>query len=182
MASVYDSLRSDDTTWRECLFLVLYDEHGGFYDHVPPPAAVRPDGTAASPSGFAFDRLGVRVPALIVSPWVPEGHADHTVYDHTSVPATLKKILGLPAFLTARDRAANTFDTNFLTAPRAVKLENLGRLVPSVPPSVEGRQFSLHQRSLLALAEVLGSPPAHVDVPDDAVNHARAMLDAPQGP
>ena len=182
IASVYDTLRSDQTTWRQCVLLVLYDEHGGFYDHVPPPAAVRPDRTVARPSGFQFDRLGVRVPALIVSPWVPEGHADHTVYDHTSVPATLKKILRLPDFLTARDRAANTFEANFLAAPRAVALKNLGALVASAPAAVEGRQFSAHQRSLLALAELLGAPPAHADVPDDAVNHARAVLETPQGP
>jgi phospholipase C len=182
IARIYDTLRADEATWRRCLFVILYDEHGGFYDHVPPPAAVRPDATAARPSGFAFDRLGVRVPALLVSPWVPEGHADHTVYDHTSVPATLKKMLGLPAFLTARDRAANTFDSNFLTAPRAVGLTNLSALVSPRSAAVEAREFSAHQRSLLALAEVVGSPPAHIDVPDDAVNHARAVLDTPQGP
>src|SRR5262245_20109778 len=182
IANVYDTLRSDDATWRQCLLVVLHDEHGGFYDHVPPPAAVRPDRTAASPSGFAFDRLGVRVPALIVSPWVPEGHVDHTVYDHTSVSATLKKILGLPAFLTARDRAANTFDTNFLAAPRAEAPTNLSALVTSTPAAVEGRQFSARHRSLLALAELQSSPPAHENVPDDAVNHARAVLDTSQAP
>lgn len=182
IASIYDTLRADEATWRQCLFLVLYDEHGGFYDHVPPPAAVRPDAAVASPSGFAFDRLGVRVPALLISPWVPEGHADHSVYDHTSLPATLKKMLGLPTFLTARDRAANTFDGNFLTTPRAVALRDLGALVGAPPATVEAQAFSSHQRSLLALAEVLASPPAHADVPGDAVGHARAVLDTPQGP
>jgi phospholipase C len=83
IAEVYDTLRADDALWRTSLMVVLYDEHGGFYDHVPPPRAVSPDGSAARPSGFLFDRLGVRVPAILISPWVAEGRVDHTVYDHT---------------------------------------------------------------------------------------------------
>ena len=163
--------------------MLLYDEHGGFYDHVPPPPAVRPDAEVARPSGFAFDRLGVRVPAILVSPWLPGGHADHTVYDHASLPATLKKMLSLPSFLTARDAAANTFEHNFLATARAVPLTNLGALVGATAAGgATGGQLSSHQRSLLVLAEVLASPPSGARVAADAVVHARAMLDSPQGP
>ena len=77
IANIYDTLRGEETVWRQCLFVLLYDEHGGFYDHVKPPAAVVPDATSAR-AKFRFDRLGVRVPAILVSPWVGEGVADHT--------------------------------------------------------------------------------------------------------
>ena len=73
----------------------------------------------------------MRVPAILVSPWVGEGIADHTTYDHTSLPATLKKMFGLPRFLTARDAAAATFDRNFLAQPRKVTLTNLSARVPA---------------------------------------------------
>jgi phospholipase C len=183
IAEVYDTLRADDSVWRKSLMVVLYDEHGGFYDHVPPPTAVAPDGTRARPSGFGFDRLGVRVPAILVSPWVPEGRVDHTVYDHTSVPATIKKMFGLPSFLSARDAAANTFDRNFLPAARSVPLTNLRRLVPAARASASGSGvLSAYQRSLLALAQAIGSPPASAPGGDDATRHAQTFLQQPQSP
>ncbi len=181
IASIYDTLRGEETVWRRCLFVLLYDEHGGFYDHVPPPAAVVPDATSAATPHFRFDRLGVRVPAILVSPWVGEGVADHTTYDHTSLPATIKAMFGLPSFLTARDAVAATFDGNFLPQARNVALTNLSARVP--PPSGEpgetARDHSQHQRSLVALAEVIGSPAAG---PGGVDTHARDFLGRPQGP
>ena len=108
---------------------MIYDEHGGFYDHVVPPSRdiPNPDGISSPTQGdpsfapdFGFDRLGLRVPALIVSPWVKAGRVDSTRYQHTSVLATLKKMFGLGAFLTQRDAAANTFEGLFneLDQPR----------------------------------------------------------------
>src|SRR5262245_27992853 len=85
IADVYDALRGNAKVWKSCALVVTYDEHGGFYDHVPPPAAPRPDGFISprpddtkqpghsAPPKFAFDRLGVRVPALLVSPYVRRG-------------------------------------------------------------------------------------------------------------
>src|SRR5262249_16070995 len=99
IASVYDSLRSVEGVWQQSLLIVTYDEHGGFYDHEPPPPAKNPDGRSSSTPRFAFDRLGVRVPALLVSPWVPAGHIESTLYDHTSILCFVKKHFGLPAFL-----------------------------------------------------------------------------------
>jgi phospholipase C len=182
IAEVYDTLRADDKLWRQSLMVVLYDEHGGFYDHVPPPAAVPPDASRAQPSGFAFDRLGVRVPAILVSPWVAAGRVDHTVYDHTAVPATIKKMFGLPRFLTARDAAANTFDRNFLADARSVSLTNLRRLVPAATPAPGGGVLSAYQRSLLALAQALGNPPRAAAAAADATRHAQAFLQQPQSP
>jgi phospholipase C len=83
LAHVYNALRRNDSLWQSTLLVVVYDEHGGFYDHVSPPNAVRPD-NHQSPERFAFDRLGVRVPAVLVSPWVGQT-VIHEQFDHTSL-------------------------------------------------------------------------------------------------
>ncbi len=96
--------------WAKTLLIWNYDEHGGYYDHVPPPAAVIPDDVAPMLSTGqvpgAFDRLGFRVPAGVVSPYSRPNHVSHTVYDHTSVLRTVEIKWNLPA-LTRRDAAAN---------------------------------------------------------------------------
>jgi phospholipase C len=81
IAEVYNALRGNAPLWQETLLVVLFDEHGGFYDHVSPPAAVPPDHHQEE---YTFDRLGVRVPAILVSPWVPNDVL-HEVFDHTSL-------------------------------------------------------------------------------------------------
>lgn len=81
MADVYNAIRSSRQLWESTLLVVVYDEHGGFYDHVPPPAAVPPDDHREE---WTFDRLGVRVPAILISPWVA-ARVEHTVFDHTSL-------------------------------------------------------------------------------------------------
>lgn len=94
------------------LLIIVYDEHGGFYDSEPPVCAVPPgdaepcETNPLNSNSFKFDRSGVRVPAVIVSPLIPKGTVDHTVYDHSSILATLERKLGMDA-LTARDRNAN---------------------------------------------------------------------------
>jgi phospholipase C len=120
LKDVYEMLRRSPH-WETSLLVVLYDEHGGFYDHVLPPRAT-PPGDAVQPGtsrhGFRFDQLGVRVPALVVSPHTPRGLIDHTVYDHSSLLATVERLWGLPA-LTARDASAARFDHLFaLPEPR----------------------------------------------------------------
>jgi phospholipase C len=85
IARVYNAIRSNDALWRSTLLIVVFDEHGGYYDHVQPPAASPPDRCTLE---YAFDRLGVRVPAVLVSPWVPAGvfPDDKSVhFDHTSI-------------------------------------------------------------------------------------------------
>src|SRR5258708_30156908 len=80
--------------WRNTALLVVYDEHGGIYDHVPPPAC-KPDKFHSSENDpgtgqpFKFDRLGVRVPAILISPWIPRNTVVDRVFDHASIPATL---------------------------------------------------------------------------------------------
>lgn len=93
--------------WRQTLLLITYDEHGGCYDHVVPPAATSPGGPY--PDGFAFDRFGVRVPAVIVSPHMRAGRivrpSGTVPFDHTSIIATLRRRFTLGP-LAARDAAA----------------------------------------------------------------------------
>lgn len=124
IADVYGALRANEALWQQTLFVVLYDEHGGFFDHVPPPAAVPPDDQVAplgpdGDLGFGFDRLGVRVPAVLASPWLAAG-VDSTVYDHSSLLAFMCQRWGL-APLGARCAAAlatNPFQGLFLPSPR----------------------------------------------------------------
>jgi len=131
IADVYDALRNSPT-WSESLLVVVWDEHGGMYDHVAPPACVNPDGKV-SPE-FDFTRLGARVPAVVVCPYIERQTIDHTVYDHTSISATLRERFGFPKPLTRRDAAANTFGSlASLPAPRTDCPVTLPR--PDLPSS-----------------------------------------------
>jgi phospholipase C len=85
IARVYNAIRSNSDLWRSTLLIVTFDEHGGYYDHVEPPTAIAPDRCAME---YSFDRLGVRVPTILVSPWVAAGKfpGDTSVhFDHTSI-------------------------------------------------------------------------------------------------
>ena len=90
-------------SWTTSALFFTYDEHGGFYDHVPPPAAVPPDNIGTDGT---LDRYGFRVPAIVISPFAKRHFVSHVVNDHTSILAFIEKRFGLPA-LTARDAAAN---------------------------------------------------------------------------
>ena len=97
--------------WPKTMLIWTYDEHGGYYDHVPPPAAVAPDDVppalvAGDPPG-AFDRYGFRVPCAVVSPYSRKNYVSHTIYDHTSILKTVEEKWNLPA-LTRRDANANS--------------------------------------------------------------------------
>jgi len=116
IASVYNAIKQNATLWQSTALLIVYDEHGGIYDHVPPPACT-PDGFVASGSDtgtgaeFKFDRLGVRVPAILVSPWVPKGTVvSGRIFEHASIPATATKFfLGNYDQRSPREKAADTF-------------------------------------------------------------------------
>jgi phospholipase C len=99
--------------WQHTLLIWLYDEHGGFYDHVAPPAAIAPDNIAprlsASNVQAGYDQYGVRVPAVVVSPWTKAHSTTSVLHDHTSVLAEIETVWNLPA-LTYRD--ANATDLN----------------------------------------------------------------------
>ena len=123
VASVYDAVRTSRATSGSnalnTLLLITFDEHGGTYDHVPPPSAVPPDpDRPEGEMGFRFDRLGPRVPAIAVSAYTKAGTIIHDERHHGAVIATLSALHGLEP-LTARDREARTlFDVTNLTDPR----------------------------------------------------------------
>jgi phospholipase C len=81
IADVYNALRANSDLWNSILLVIIYDEHGGFYDHVVPPAAVPPDDHHEE---YSFNQLGLRVSALLVSPWVGR-RIEKTQFDHTSL-------------------------------------------------------------------------------------------------
>lgn len=102
---VYRAVR-DGAAWDRTLLIVTFDEHGGCYDHVPPPTAVPPRRRGATGKmGFRFDRLGVRVPTVLISPYIEPGTVVNTVFDHTSIIKTVTGRWNLES-LTDRDRAA----------------------------------------------------------------------------
>jgi phospholipase C len=100
-------------TWKNTVLFLNYDEHGGYYDHVPPPAAIAPDSIAPIqeptqptllPGGY--DQYGIRVPLYVVSPWAKQGYVSSVVQDHTSVTAFIERKWNLPA-MTLRDANAS---------------------------------------------------------------------------
>lgn len=108
---------------------MLYDEHGGFYDHVPPPSAVPPDSFDRE---YGFDRLGVRVPALLISPWV-DASVVSTDFDHTSLLRYLVEKWNLGA-LTRRVSQANSIGDalSMRSSPRT----DTSRSIPEPAPEV----------------------------------------------
>jgi phospholipase C len=119
---IYETIRKFPAVWEKSALIVVFDEHGGFYDHEQPQAAIPPGDNeineTAGQEPFKFDMLGVRVPALVISPLIEKGVVDHAVYDHTSALATAERIFDFPA-LTARDAAAKDLLHLFsLDAPR----------------------------------------------------------------
>ncbi|MFZ0089376.1 MAG: alkaline phosphatase family protein [Solirubrobacteraceae bacterium] len=111
----------ESPAWPRTLLIYTYDEHGGYYDHVPPPAAIPPDAippklAPGDPPG-GYDLYGPRVPAIVVSPFSEPGGVTDVIHDHTSVLATIEAKWNLPA-LTDRDaNAATVLDFLDLGAP-----------------------------------------------------------------
>jgi phospholipase C len=108
LAAVYAAIRNSPY-WNTSLLIITYDEHGGFYDSVAPPGAPAPGDNPSygyNTHGFTFEQYGARVPAIVVSPLIPKGSVDHTLFDHSSVPKTLEQLWGI-GHLTNRDANAN---------------------------------------------------------------------------
>jgi phospholipase C len=161
LARIYDAVRSSasarGSNAYNTLLMVNFDEHGGTYDHVPPPPAPPPDPSA--PTGqmdFTFDRSGVRVPAVAISAWIPERTVVNGEYRNTSVIATLRERWQLGAPFTARDAAApDIAPVLTLGTPRAPEdwPEVIPRPVPafSVPAeSLDARLRGLPKAALFA--------------------------------
>ncbi|KNC55222.1 phosphatidylglycerol specific phospholipase C [Thecamonas trahens ATCC 50062] len=146
---IYEAIRASPQ-WDSTLFLITFDEHGGFADHVPTPldGVPNPDGKVATSPPFGFDRLGVRVPFIAVSPLIPKGTVVHepepdvkpqptSRFSHASLYASLKNIFGLTETLTKRDAWAAPFDSVVsLTTPRTDCPTTLPD-VPDVPSATD---------------------------------------------
>jgi len=115
IAEVYMHIRRNPKLWPNTALLVVYDEHGGIYDHVVPPACTPDKFTAqANNTGtgmeFKFDRLGVRVPAILISPWIPKNTVVDRIFDHASIPATINQFfIGDDPNRSPREINANLF-------------------------------------------------------------------------
>lgn len=167
---VYETLRSSPQ-WNQTLFIITYDEHGGFFDHVPTPVTgvPSPDGIVGpEPFLFQFDRLGVRVPTIMISPWIEKGTVVHgpkgspfptSEYEHSSIPATVKKLFNLTSpFLTKRDEWAGTFESivQTRTEPRTDCPEQLPTPVKiRNSPANENAKLTEFQQELMQLAAVM---------------------------
>lgn len=158
LGNVYNALRQHEGLWNSTLLVVLYDEHGGFYDHVPPPAAVPPDGHSLP--NFAFDRFGVRVPALLVSPWV-ERTILKTEFDHTSLLKYLTKKWNLGP-LTERVAQAQSFGSAIRTTgqprtdtPGSVPIPAMAAAPEAIMAGGSGEPLNGHQKALIAFSDYL---------------------------
>jgi phospholipase C len=135
--------------WPRSLLVITYDEHGGFFDHVPPPTAHDPN--------QQFQQLGFRVPAIAIGPTVRAGCAVPDVLEHASIAATVAAKWGLPPLT---DRAAAATDLSVLIDPLALT-------TPHPPPVLPPLAMS---RAALAERRARPEPPAHEEL--------RAVLDA----
>lgn len=142
MKKIYEALRASPK-WEETLFIITYDEHGGFYDHVNPPMGVpKVDDPQCPDSRFVPDRLGIRIPTVVIGPMVPKGMIvnepsqeskpfPNSEYELSSILSAIKKIFDLPNFLTKRDAWAATFDNLFLDENRSE--DDCIKKLPDVP-------------------------------------------------
>src|SRR6185503_17332174 len=122
LSAVYTAIRNSPY-WNTSLLIITYDEHGGLFDIVHPGKAAPPDDNPPpgyNANGFKFDLYGVRVPAVVVSPQIPAGTVDHTLYDHTSVLQTIEDLWGLKP-LTQRDGKANSLSN--LLSPKTPRTD-----------------------------------------------------------
>jgi phospholipase C len=129
--------------WQRGAFILTYDEHGGFYDHVKPP--IVPDDRASSHDKENFGQLGFRVPSVLASPYASRNYVDHTLYDHTSILRFLEwRFLGAPPqgpgrdgddwFLTKRDRNAHNYGAS-LRADNPDPQVDLASFGANIPPA-----------------------------------------------
>lgn len=148
LAKIYNAVFNGPDR-NKTILIVTYDEHGGIYDHVSPPWGAKSPDNNSNPGkrGFHFDRFGVRIPTIIVSPWIEEGtvfRSFSTPYDHTSIIATIMDWQGIPRNelpskrVAAADNIANIFT---LSEPRklpVITLPDIGEEILPADNSIRG--------------------------------------------
>jgi phospholipase C len=141
VAGIFNAL-ANSPAWSKTLFIITYDEHGGFFDHVEPPGTSK-DSVGPKDDDPNLSRYGVRVPTMVVTPWVEQGRVAHVVYDHTS---TLRTIL--LRFCSTPTQVATP--THLATAAAALPGLHLG--LGSTMPSMGARTDSANSlEGLLSL-------------------------------
>jgi phospholipase C len=148
--------------WATTLLIWTYDEHGGYYDHVPPPPAVPPDDIPpAVPPNEVYDgfgRYGFRVPCAVISPWARKNYVSHTLYDHTSICKLVETKWNLPA-MTNRDANANDMlDMLDFSRPAFIK-----------PPKLASPLYNTDSQAVLCTITGPGTIP-----PPGSVTHPKA--------
>ncbi len=197
VADIYAALRSSPQ-WPQILYIVTFDEHGGYFDHANPPAAVNPDGIDSPAPGdkasfaptFAFDRLGLRVPTILASPYLAKGAVCSAPLQHTSILATVRKLFGTDSALTKRDAAAATFENLFTATPRTdapVTLVSPARKPPAPFDAVHAApddvmsEMALHWRRATAglpgAAAAVAAPTTQDEIHRFLRNAVQAFLD-----
>lgn len=175
IASIYNAVRCS-TLWEKTAIVITYDESGGTYDHAPAPKTVNPDGKIGQDDDedgklikFNFDRLGARVPAIVISPLIPRMTIDSRVHDHTAILALLEKRFGLPA-LTERDKWAADNDLSSLFSLSEPRTDT----PRTITPASDHAAMSCVQTSLLnGLQSELVEAAAALVEHDDALNALR---------
>lgn len=170
---VFQAIWNKSEVRNSTLLVITYDEHGGLFDHVAPRQHVpNPDGKVwAGAAGnsdppFDFTWLGVRVPGILISPFIQPRTINRTVFDHTSVLATASRVFLQSApvkFLTQRDKDANSFEDVFNSA--VARTDNIA--FPSAAPHAMARAVAPeqlvqkpltgHQRSLVDIAALMSA-------------------------
>ena len=188
LARLYNAIRSSSSptgsNYLNTTLLVTFDEHGGTYDHVAPPAAAPPDPSApAGQFGFTFNRSGVRIPTLAISAWIPERTVVTDTYRATSLIATMRQRWNLGAPFTGRDATAPSFASVFtLDQPRqqsdwpdvlARPVEPMTAPLMPLDAPINGLGKAL-LGGLLALGKVMEYPVPTLD-PDAVITGAEAI-------
>jgi phospholipase C len=162
LRDVYTALAGKPEIWESLLLLVTYDEHGGFFDRKKPPSTVAPTrGMRDETFGFGFDVLGVRVPAVVISPFVDRGTVDDSVHDHSSVVRTVHDAMGIDERLTDRDANATS------VLPLLTRTEP--RDPPPLPPS--------HPAAMTAFAAERASTGVELDDLQQSLVELTQLLD-----
>jgi phospholipase C len=182
IADVYNAIRTSSSSkgsnWRNTALLIVYDEGGGCYDHVPPPTAPPPEPSA--PPGeedFRFDRLGERVPAVLISAHTQAGTVVNAPMRHTAVIRTMSEKWGLSP-LTDRDRTAPTLGPFFnRSTPRPVADWPTVHPRP-IPPGIDYAAEPLNelQRAFIGAADAAVGPPSPAAANAQTVGDAMAFL------
>jgi phospholipase C len=165
--------------WPKTALIWVYDEHGGWYDHVPPRPAVKPDNVPPNLSAGdlpgAYDYTGFRVPCCVVSPWAKKGYVSHQTFDHTSILRLIENKWNLPA-LTFRDaNARNMLDFFDFTASRPPFAEP-----PALhPPKNPFSSAAALPVSSLSAADLAQFHPVCTDLPNGSLPPAGATVSSP---